>query len=222
LRNGKLIVLEGLDGSGKSTQMEQLKTRCAAAGLPVRHVKLPDYDSPACAAVRMYLDGKLGDSPSDVNAWAASSFYAVDRFVSYQTKWKDAYQSGTIILADRYTTSNAYHQMVKLPRAQWDDFLAWLADYEYDKLGLPRPDLVLYLDMPIAVSQDLMEQRGAVLDIHERNRQYLSDCREAALYVAQKRGWHVVPCVAPEGTRSIKEVHAQIWQISEPVVTKSE
>jgi dTMP kinase len=191
--SGKLIVLEGLDGSGKSTQLERLHKHCESAGCNVRHIKLPDYGSPACAPVEMYLDGNLGGSPADVNAYAASSFYAIDRFISYRTKWRDDYEAGTLLLADRYTTSNAYHQMVKLPDWEWDGFLDWLEDYEYTKLGLPRPSLVIYLDMPVEVSRGLMKKRGQ-MDIHERDTAYLSACRIAAHYVAERLGWQVVPC----------------------------
>ncbi|MDR1410004.1 MAG: thymidylate kinase [Oscillospiraceae bacterium] len=207
---GKLIVLEGLDGSGKSTQLELLRERFYQAGLNVRHIKLPDYSSPACAPVKMYLGGELGDNPSDVNAFAASSFYAVDRFVSYQTKWKKDYKDGAFLLADRYSSSNAYHQMVKLPRCEWDDFLAWLDDYEHNKLGLPRPDLVIYLDMPIAVSQALLLERK-LLDIHEKDIDYLTKCRDAAKYAAKKWSWCVIFCGKQGHALPIDLIQENIW-----------
>ncbi|MCL2023409.1 MAG: deoxynucleoside kinase [Oscillospiraceae bacterium] len=205
----KLIVLEGLDGSGKSTQMELLQRN--AAGVVFRHIKLPDYDSPACSPVKMYLGGELGGSPADVNAYAASSFYAVDRYVSYSTKWREIYERGELFLADRYTSSNAYHQMVKLPRKEWDGFLAWLEDYEHEKLGLPRPDLVIYLDMPIKVSQALMKKREE-LDIHEKDIPYLLACRKAAMYAAEKWGWRVVSCGAGSQALPIENIAGEIWQ----------
>jgi len=210
MNQGKLIVLEGLDGSGKSTQMDLLQKSCQLAGLNVRHIKLPDYESPACAPVRMYLGGHLGSSPGDVNAFAASSFYAVDRFVSYQTKWRGDYENGSLLLADRYSSSNAYHQMVKLPQCDWNSFLAWLDDYEHEKLGLPRPDLVVYLDMPIEVSQALMCKREK-LDIHEKDIKYLINCREAAMYVAKKWGWRIVSCGESGNPRSIEIIRDEIW-----------
>ena len=197
---GRLIVLEGLDGSGKSTQLLRLRDALLADGESVRQIKLPDYDDPSSTLVRMYLGGEFGNDPQSVNAYAASAFYAVDRVANYLRKWRGDYLAGKVILADRYTTSNAYHQLQKLPRAQWDEYLCWLEDFEYAKLGLPKPDCVLYLDMPIDVSQRLMSARYAgdegKKDIHEANTAYLSGCRTAALYAAEKLGWHVIACAA--------------------------
>ena len=195
---GRLIVLEGLDGSGKSTQLLRLRDALLADGVPVRQIKLPDYDDPSSTMVRMYLGGEFGSDPASVNAYAASAFYAVDRVANYLRKWRDDYLAGKVILADRYATSNAYHQLQKLPRAQWDEYLCWLEDFEYGKFCLPKPDCVLYLDMPIDVSQRLMRMRYAgdesKKDIHEANVAYLTSCRTAALYAAEKLGWHVIGC----------------------------
>ena len=195
---GKLIVIEGLDGSGKSTQRELLEKRLIAENVAYKYVKLPNYDDDACILVKQYLAGRFGDKPDDVNAYAASSFYAVDRFVSYSCYWKEDYQSGKVIVADRYTTSNAYHQLTKTPRRDWDSFLAWLEDYEYGKLGIPSPDLVIYLDMPVDVSQKLMTKRYSgdegKKDIHEKNTDYLIKCREAAEYACDKLDWVKITC----------------------------
>lgn len=199
---GRLIVLEGLDGSGKSTQLLRLSDALTQSGRCVRKIKLPDYDDPSSSLVRMYLGGAFGSDPQDVNAYTASAFYAVDRAANYLRKWRQDYLDGKWILADRYTTSNAYHQIQKLPRAQWDAYLAWLEDFEYGKLALPRPDCVVYLDMPIDVSQRLLRERYAgddgKKDIHEANVAYLYACRTAALYAAQKLSWQVIDC-APDG-----------------------
>ncbi len=127
---GKLIVIEGLDGSGKSTQEKLLGDELKKRGKEVTFIKLPNYDDDACILVKQYLAGRFGDKPEDVNAYAASSFYAVDRFVSYNCYWKNDYLDGKIILADRYTTSNAYHQLTKTPREEWDAYLEWLEDFE--------------------------------------------------------------------------------------------
>lgn len=195
---GKLIVIEGLDGSGKSTQEELLKERFSGIGVNFNFIKLPNYDDPACALVKMYLAGRFGNNPSDVNAYAASSFYAVDRYVSYNCYWKEAYQNGELFLADRYTTSNAYHQLTKTPKAEWDSYLEWLEDFEYEKLGIPRPDAVIYLDMPIDISQKLMTGRykgdESKKDIHEKDVSYLLSCREAADYACIKLGWSRIEC----------------------------
>lgn len=195
---GKLIVIEGLDGSGKSTQEELLKKKLAEINIKVNFIKLPNYDDPACDLVKMYLSGRFGSDPSDVNAYAASSFFAVDRYVSYNCYWKDAYLNGEVFLADRYTTSNAYHQLTKTDKAEWDSYLEWLEDYEYNKMGIPKPDAVIYLDMPVEVSQKLMTSRyngdDSKKDIHEKNVDYLNKCREAADYACKKLGWTRIVC----------------------------
>ena len=155
----KLIVIEGLDGSGKATQTRLLKESLEGMGKEVRKLTFPDYDNPSSSLVRMYLDGVFGDKPDDVNAYAASAFYAVDRYASYRQFWEGDYRSGKIILADRYATSNAIYQLTKVENTQWDGFLGWIEDFEYNKLEIPQPDLVIYLDMPPDVSQKLMTLR---------------------------------------------------------------
>ena len=194
----RLIVLDGLDGSGKSTQLDRLNGYFAEKGIHYKQISFPDYEQPSSALVTMYLNGEFGGSADAVNAYAASSFYAVDRYASYQKFWRDAYEAGTLILAARYTTSNAIHQMGKLPKEEWDGYLAWLCEYEYEKLGLPRPDTVLFLDMPLDISQKLLSGRYGgdeqKKDIHERDLTYLKHCRESALYAAQKLGWQVITC----------------------------
>ena len=154
-----LIVLEGLDGSGKGTQTALLAEALVKQGRSLRQITFPDYDSPSSALVRMYLNGEFGTDPEDVNPYAASAFYAVDRFASFRKDWKKDYDQGSVILCDRYATSNMVYQMGKSPRKEWDRYLEWVEDFEYGKLGLPRPDLVLYLDMPVEVSQKLLLQR---------------------------------------------------------------
>lgn len=195
---GKLIVIEGLDGSGKSTQEKLLQNRLESLGIKANYIKLPNYNDDACILVKQYLAGRFGDKPGDVNAYAASSFYAVDRFVSYNCYWKEAYLNGELFLADRYTTSNAYHQLTKTPRGEWDAYLEWLEDFEYVKLGIPRPDAVIYLDMPVDVSQKLMTSRyngdETRKDIHEKDTSYLDSCRIAADYSCEVLGWKRIVC----------------------------
>ncbi|HIW14240.1 MAG TPA: thymidylate kinase [Firmicutes bacterium] len=197
-----LIVLEGLDGSGKGTQASLLFSAWQQTGCACRRISFPDYESPACEPVKMYLRGEFGKDVDSVNAYAASTFYAVDRFASFKKEWGQAYQAGEWILADRYTTSNMIYQLTKLPRDQWDEFLNWLADLEYEKMQLPKPDGVYYLDMPVEVSQKLLLQRYAgdekKKDIHEADVAFLHHCRESALYAAARFGWRVIPC-ANEG-----------------------
>jgi dTMP kinase len=199
---GKLIVFEGIDGSGKSTQFRRICARLESEGRHFKKLTFPRYQEQSSALIRMYLGGAFGENPGDVNAYAASTFYAVDRFASYIQDWREAYLAGSLILADRYTTSNAIHQMAKLPFKEWDSYLAWLEQYEYELLSLPRPDVVAFLDMPPAVSQRLLSRRYAGdesrKDIHERNCAYLEGCRRSAVYAAERLGWKVIPCAESE------------------------
>ncbi|OJU13031.1 MAG: thymidylate kinase [Clostridiales bacterium 43-6] len=196
--SGKLIVIEGLDGSGKGTQTKLLINTLTEKNIPHKKISFPDYNDPSSTLVQMYLRGEFGEDAYAVNAYAASTFYAVDRYASFFRHWSKDYHTGKHIIADRYTTSNAVHQTVKLPKEQWDEYLDWLYDFEYDHLRIPKPDLVLYLDMPVEVSQVLLSGRykgdESKKDIHERNTNYLSDCRAAALYAAAHLGWEVIPC----------------------------
>ena len=175
----KIIVIEGLDGSGKATQTALLAQKLSDRGIKVRRLEYPDYDSPSSSLVKMYLGGEFGSKPEDVNAYAASAFYAVDRAAGFLGDWKADYQSGTLFLCDRYCTSNIIYQMAKVSDAERDAFIEWQADFEYDKLGLPRPDAVIYLDVSPDVSQKLMEKRyggdQSKKDLHESNLSFLFD-----------------------------------------------
>ncbi len=189
----ELIVLDGLDGSGKSTQIDLLEQNLIALGKKVKKISFPDYANESSALVKLYLSGAFGEDAYAVNAYAASSFYAVDRYASYKQFWQKEYEQGTVILAARYTTSNAIHQMGKLPPQEWDTYLAWLEDYEYGKLGLPRPNAVLFLDMDPEISARLITSRyhgdESKRDIHEKNRQYLKECTKSARYAGEKLGF---------------------------------
>ena len=196
---GKLIVIEGTDGSGKSTQFRLMTQHLQQDQIDFKQLVFPRYDQESSALIRMYLGGQFGSKPTDVNAYAASAFYAVDRYASFKSKWKDAYERGAWIIADRYTTSNAVHQASKLSGAARDKYLDWLYEFEFDKLGLPRPDAVIYLDVDPDVSQKLMTKRyngdEGKKDIHESDVAYLNHCRDAALFAANRLGWRVVsPC----------------------------
>ena len=220
---GKLIIFEGLDGSGKGTQAALTAQKLRQRGVTLRQVTFPDYDSESSALVKMYLSGRFGQKPDDVNAYAASSFYAVDRFASYKTDWGAFYREGGLVLSDRYTTSNAVHQCSKLPPAQWDGFLNWLFDFEYKKIGIPEPDLVLYLDMPTYRTVALLRRRESdthtQADIHEVDSSYLAACRDSALQAAQLLGWKVISCVDPSGQlRSIQDIHEEVWALAAPLL----
>ncbi len=207
---GKLVVIEGLDGSGKSTQLSLLQKRLESAGIDCKTVSFPDYESESSALVKMYLGGKFGTDPSDVNPYAASAFYTVDRYASYKTVWGDYYNGGGTVIAGRYTTSNAVHQTSKLPRGEWKAFLGWLYDFEYNKIAIPRPDKVIFLDMPIEVSQRLLDKRysadGGKKDIHESDTAYLVDCRAAAVFTAEYSGWEIIPCAENGEPRDIGRI----------------
>ena len=214
--SGVLIAMEGLDGSGKATQTELLCRSLKGKGVPLRRISFPDYDEPSSALVKMYLNGAFGAHPQEVNAYASASFYAVDRFASFTQFWKTDYESGKTIVADRYSTSNIVYQMSKLPRAEWDSFIEWLCDYEYGKLGLPRPDCTIYLDMPPEVSQKLLSVRyhgnEQKKDIHERDTQYLRSCREGAAYAAKKLGWIVINCAEGDNAKAVEQIHSELMK----------
>lgn len=211
---GKLIVIEGLDGSGKSTQLELLPENLLKHGVESKTVSFPDYDSDSSALVKMYLSGKFGKNPNDVNAYAASLFYAVDRFASYKANWGNYYNQNGIIVSGRYTTSNAVHQTSKMDESEWKGFLDWLYDLEYNKVGIPKPDKVIFLDMPIEVSQKLLSGRykgdEAKKDIHESDTAYLDKCRKAAMFTAQYSGWTIIPCAQNGEARSIEDISKDI------------
>ena len=212
---GKLIIFEGLDGSGKGTQAALTAQKLRQRGVTLRQVTFPDYDSESSALVKMYLSGRFGQKPDDVNAYAASSFYAVDRFASYKTDWGAFYRAGGLVLSDRYTTSNAVHQCSKLPPAQWDGFLNWLFDFEYKKIGIPEPDLVLYLAVDPEVSQKLLENRyhgdESKKDIQEKDREDRARSRAAAEYCARTLGWQRIECTcAGRAMRPVEEINAEL------------
>ena len=213
---GRLIVLEGTDGSGKSTQFERLCKRVREEGNVYYQLVFPQYQEESSALLRMYLRGEFGDDPGDVNAYAASTFFAVDRYASWKKSWQGWYEAGGLVLADRYTTSNAVHQGSKVPVGERGEFFRWLFDFEYRRLGLPEPDLVIYLDMPTEKAVELLRQREAATqtqgDIHETDTDYLSACRDTALDAVQAYGWHLVSCVDDAGNlRSVDDIHEEIW-----------
>ena len=217
--SGKLIVFEGTDGSGKATQSKLLFERLQREGIDCRKLNFPRYGEKSAALVELYLGGAFGTHPSDVNAYAASSFYAVDRFASYKTDWGEFYREGGLVLSDRYTTSNAVHQCSKLPPEQWESFLGWLFDFEFHLLGLPAPDEVIYLQVDPAVSQKLMTGRyhgdESRKDVHEKDIEYLARSRRAAEYCAEHLGWATVHCTENGAMRTIEDIQAEVRALAE-------
>ena len=212
---GKLIVIEGTDGSGKSTQFKALTQRLRDENTEFKTLVFPRYAEPSSALIRMYLGGEFGTKPTDVNAYAASAFYAVDRYASYKQDWGQWYEDGGLIVSDRYTTSNAVHQASKESGEKQGEFLKWLYEFEYDKLGLPCPDLIIYLDVPTAFTEKLMRGREAATnthaDIHEQDMSYLATCRKTGRAAAKFYGWTVIDCVKDGTMRSIEDIHEEIY-----------
>ena len=214
---GKLIVLEGIDGSGKSAQYRRLCERLENDKIAYNHIVFPRYDKESSALIRMYLGGAFGAKPTDVNAYTASTFYAVDRFASYRDDWGKVYESGGLILSDRYTTSNAVHQGCKLPDSELPAFFDWLFDLEYNKMGLPKPDLVLYLDVDLETSRMRMREREARehthADIHELDSDYLARCLHTADMACEHYGWQRIPFRKNGAERELEEKNDELYEI---------
>ena len=219
--SGKLIVLEGTDGAGKATQARLMAQRLEREGVSFREIDFPRYGSPFAKPVEMYLQGALGSRPGDVSAYAASTLYAVDRYGAYKEDWGADYESGQLILANRYTTSNAVHQAPKLPEEERWAYLDWLFDLEYNRLALPEPNLVIYLDLPAEISGQLLRLRQEAThtkaDIHEQDGAYLRACRESAQEIVRRLGWRRVDCSRDGAVRTPEDIHQELWEIVRPL-----
>ena len=223
---GKLIVLEGLDGSGKATQAQRLTETLQKQGVPVKKVSFPNYQSKFAVPIKEYLAGALGTDANAVNPYAASILYTIDRFASFRQEWQEFYEQGGIIIADRYTTSNSVHQCSKLPQKQWQDFVDWLFELEYQKVGIPKPDLVLYLAVDPQVSQNLLTKRyhgeEDKKDIHEKDKAYLSASQQAAQWCADTLHWTTIQCTQQQSMRSIEDIADEIYKQAEALLTREE
>ena len=213
---GKLIVLEGIDGSGKSSQYARICRRLEEDGILYHHIVFPRYDKESSALVRLYLQGGFGSDPDAVNAYTASTFFAVDRFASYRDDWGLAYSQGNLILSDRYTTSNAVHQGSKLPAELLPEYFSWLSDLEYNRMQLPKPDLVIYLETTLEISVKRMRRRenatGTHADIHEKNTKYLEKCLQTAELACDFFGWKRIACLDELGKeRHLSEKNDEIY-----------
>ena len=217
--SGKLIIIEsGSDASGKATQTKKLYDRLVSEGYNVKKVEYPNYDSETSTLVKMYLRGDFGKNPSDFDAYVTSNFYAVDRYASFKTQWEEFYNKGGIILADRYTTSNMVHQASKMEESERDKYLDWLFDYEFNMYKIPKPDAVIFLDVPVDFSKNLMKDRDNKFtgekekDIHEKDLEYLKKCYENSLYIADKYDWKKIECIKDNSLRSIESIHEEIYE----------
>ena len=219
---GKLVVFEGIDGSGKSTQYRLLCDRLKADGTAFQNIVFPQYTEESSALIRMYLGGEFGSKPGDVNAYAASTFFAVDRYASYKTRWGIYYNNDGLLLSDRYTTSNAVHQGCKVPRDEREAFFKWLRDFEYGIMELPRPDLVVYMDISAARAIERLRHRedstGTHADIHEQDADYLAACAECSHAAAEFFGWHRIACFDGERPRSMEEISDEIYALVKGVI----
>jgi dTMP kinase len=223
---GKLIVIDGLDGSGKGTQSRLLTDYLTENGMPARRIDFPRHGKKSAALVDGYLAGELGGHPDDTGGYAAATFFGIDRYWSYRTEWGDDYKSGKIIVADRYTTANAVHQCSKMPKSEWNGFLDWLWDNEYVKLGIPKPDLIIYLEMRPDISRALIKSRaekdGRQTDIHETDSGYLDRCYEAALYASRYLGWKKIVCYEGDSPRPITDIFEEVKAAALECIGKQE
>lgn len=218
---GTIISIEGTDGAGKHTQQQLLLKELQKKGYKVVDQSFPNYESDSSAPVKMYLAGEFGKDSNSLNAYQASVLYAVDRMCTYQKDLKSHYEDGKIILFDRYVQSNFIHQCSKI-----DDmneklkFIEWEENLEYDTLGLPKPDLVFFVEMPVEKSIELARARadyknGQTKDIHEEDTEYLAKSYNNGLALAKELGWNIVHCVDEAGNlKTIDEIHAEIMDIA--------
>ena len=213
---GKLIVIEGTDGSGKSTQFKLLTDRLSREGRDFRQLEFPQYSQPSSALIKMYLGGEFGTNVGDVNAYAATAFFAVDRYASYKKFWGQWYEQGGLVVSGRYTTSNAVHQASKESPEIWQEYWKWLSEFEYDRLGLPRPALTIYLDVPTEYTEKMMRKRemdtNTTADIHEQDLNYLATCRRCGREAAAFFGWKIIDCVKDGAMRTIEDIHEEIYR----------
>lgn len=222
---GKLIVIEGTDSSGKETQTKKLYERLANEVEKVRKISFPNYESPACEPVKMYLAGDFGDNALNVNPYPVSTMFAIDRYASYKMDWESFYNAGGIIVTDRYTTSNMVHQASKIENIdEKSKYLGWLEDLEYNKMGIPKPDLVIFLNMPTEMAVKLMEARKNKItgeekkDIHEKDTSYLKKSYDNACDIAKKYNWQEIKCVENKRLKTIEEIGEEIYTLVKEIL----
>ncbi len=216
---GKLFVIDGTDGSGKQTQFIKLQERLTSDGIEYKTVSFPNYDSPSSSLVKMYLSGEFGKNAKEISPYIASTFYAADRYATYQINFKKYYEEGGILLADRYTTANMVHQAGKITdKKEREKFLKWLWDFEFNLYGLPIPTEVFFLNMPVEKSIELMKERENKFthndkkDIHESDKNHLVDAYKAACDVSKDYNWFEIKCVKDNKIKTIEDIHEEIYK----------
>lgn len=216
---GKIFVIEGTDGSGKQTQVQKLQERFDKEKIDYKMVSFPNYNSPTSALVKMYLAGEFGENAQEISPYIASTFYAVDRYGTYQKELKEYYENGGIIIADRYTTANMVHQAGKIKDdTEREKFLEWLYDFEFNIYKLPKPTKAFFINMPPEYALKLIENRAnkftneQTKDIHERDKNHIVNSYEAACKVVDKYNWYNVKCVSNGEIRSIEDIHEEIYK----------
>lgn len=222
---GKLFVIDGTDGSGKQTQLQKLKERLDENNIEYKVMSFPNYESPSSSLVKMYLSGEFGKNATDVNAYIASTFYAVDRYASYKQDYEEFYKNGGIVLLDRYVTANMVHQSSKInDTTEKEKFLSWLCDFEYGLFGIPKPDKVFFLNIPPQVSQELIKERKNKFsnetqkDIHEQDEKYLQHSYDNACYLINKYNWDEINCTKDGKLRTIDDIHEEIYKKVQDVI----
>lgn len=217
---GTVLVFEGTDGSGKQTQSQKCFEALVAKGVSVRMMSFPQYENPSSALVKKYLDGEFGENAKDVDAYKASSFYAIDRFVAFDEDLRRFLHEGGVLILDRYTTSSLLHQGGKIRDVgEREAFFDWVESLEYETYQLPRPKKVFYLMVPPWKNMSLMENRqhrfenSTKKDIHERDFDHLAEAFENGMYLVESRGWELVHCLDEEKhMRSIEDIHEEVMR----------
>ena len=219
MKQGKLFVIDGTDGSGKQTQLQKLKERFDKEKIDYRTVSFPNYDSPSSSLVKMYLNGDFGTNAQEISPYIASTFYAADRYATFKMGYEEYYNNGGIILADRYTTANMVHQAGKIKDdKEREKFLDWLWDFDFNLYGLPVPTEVIFLNMPIEYSEKLMKDRANKIthedkkDIHESNKEHLKDAYNEACKLVKKYNWCEIKCVKEGKIRTIEDIHEEVFE----------
>ena len=216
-RTGKLIVIDGTDGSGKATQTKRLLKRVGDAGREVRTIAFPQYEGSFFGQlVRRYLDGEFG-SADDVNPHVASVLFAMDRWHAKEQicEWL---AQGCVVVLDRYVSANAGHQGAKIDDPEERAaFLEWVDELEFSVLGLPKPDIVVFLHMPRQAAQELLADRahaeGSKLDIHEADPEHLRRAEEAYVQMAaRKDDWRRIECVENDQVLPPDVIEERIWR----------